>query len=345
MSLDGLDYKDPSALRAALEGHSIRAVARACGVDHTTIMHYRDLALVDAPEPEPDSAALLLEYLKSRPVPTGKPSRATAKPGKKYATELIGCDLQYPFYHEAAFEVFLGLCEKMQPDGVTLNGDTLDLNYLSRFRQNPLIRNDMQADLDECRDLLARVNVCAPEAKKRLTVGNHDLLRFQNYLADHCPPLMTLRMLQAFDALMGLPELGWEMCKEGYWLIDRLRVGHGTAVTNTQGGGSAQSAKKEMLKWSCSGVTGHTHKMGSFYRLDPAGYRTWHEGGCLCDQKKMRAARVTVHSDYDACEDWHLGCVKVTYNPDGESFIIDDIPIIESHGRTFAIYHDEEIAA
>lgn len=288
----------------------------------------------------------LLDYLKSRPVPTGRPSKAKVKPGKKYGTELIGCDLQYPFHHEAAWEVFLALAEVMQPDGITLNGDTLDFPYLSHFRQNPLLRNDMQADIDECQQLLARVNAAAPDARKIMTVGNHDVERFINYLADHAPVLMRLRVLQAFDGLLGLDELGWELSKEGYWLIDRvLRVSHGTAVTNTQGGGSGQSAKKEMLMWGCAGVTGHTHKLGSFYRIDPISYRVWHEGGCLCDQEKMRKARVTTHKPYGTVEDWHLGCVKVTYSVEGESYIIDDIPIIESRGRTFCIYHDEEISA
>ena len=341
------DYHDPAWLTQSIAERGIRGTARYCGVDHTTILAARDRLGIARPGETPDSAAELLEYLRNRPVPTGKPSKAKAATGRKYATELIGCDLQYPFHHEGAFEVFLGLCELFDPDGVTLNGDTWDFPYLSRFRQNPLLRNDMQADIDECRDLLARINTASPRSKKRMTVGNHELERFTNYLYEKCPPLAKLRVLQAFDAILGLPEIGWELVKEGYWLNHErgLRVGHGTAVTNTQGGGSAQSAKKEMLKWSCAGVTGHTHRLGAFYRKDPAGYRVWHEGGCLCDQKKMRAARVTVHTDYDACEDWHLGCILVTYHPDGDAYEIRDIPILESGGRTFALVDGTEIAA
>jgi hypothetical protein len=314
-------------------------------VDHSTIITWRDKF---AQEPEPsDSAQALLEYLKNRPIPTGKATRATAKPGTKYAKELIGCDLHVPFHHDAAFEVFLGLCEKIQPNGVTLNGDTLDMPYISRFRQNPLISNDMQADIDEAVSYLARINTAAPNALKRMCVGNHDLERFINYLFEKCPPLAKLRVLQSFDGILGLSDMGWELVKEGYWLNHErgVRVGHGTKVTNTQGGGSGGSAKKEMLSWNCAGVSGHTHKLGSFYRLDPSGYRVWHEGGCLCDQKKMRVARVTVHTDYDACEDWHLGCVLATWNTEGDSYVLDDIPILENHGRTFCIYRDEEIVA
>jgi hypothetical protein len=297
------------------------------------------------PTPEPDSSALLLEYIKNRTPPTGVPARAHSS-SKRYAVELIGGDLQYPFHHEAAWEVFLGLAEKMQPDGVTLNGDTYDFHYLSRFRQDPRVRADMQADIDECRELLTRVNACAPRALKRMTVGNHDLDRFMAYLMERVPALMTLRALMAFDAILGLPEVGWELVTEGYWLIDKvLRVSHGTAVTNTQGGGSGQSAKKEMLMWGCAGVTGHSHKLGAFYRVDPISYRVWHEGGCLCDQKKMRAAGVNTHKPYGTCEDWHLGCVRVDYSLEGESYIITDIPILESKGRTFAIWQDEEVVA
>lgn len=300
-------------------------------------------------ETDPALIEKLVAYLEARAVPYSAPPVA-APSGRKYATELIGCDVQYPFVHDAAWEVFLGIADVLQPEGITLNGDTLDFHYLGHYRKDPRVRADMQADLDECRDrVFGRVNAAAPKARKRLTMGNHDWDRWNNYLMDRAPEIMNLRVLtshEGFDALLGLPELGWERFTEGYWLIDKVfRVGHGVRVSNKLGGGSADAARKTMFDWGCSGVMGHTHRLGAFYRVDPISYRVWHEGGCLCDQHKMRDAHVTSHKVSGTIEDWHLGCCRVDWNPGGDSFIITDIPILESHGRTFAIVNDQEVAA
>lgn len=344
LDLATFDFRDPHQLSQALKDHGLREVARLRGVHHTTLMEWRDKLLADQPI---DSATALLDYLKARAIPTGvRP--IVNRQGKQYLTELIGCDLQYPFHHEAAWEVFLGACEKLSPEGVTLNGDTWDFHYLSRYRKDPRVRADIQADIDEVREkILARVNTAAPDSRRTITLGNHDWVRWETYLFDRCPEIVKLRVLENFGALLGIEEMGWTLAKDGYWLIpDVFHIYHGTRVTNTLGGGSGQSAKKEAQDFgACSGVSGHTHRLGSFYRKDPAGFRVWKEGGCLCDQAKMRQAGVTTHKYGVREEDWHLGFVRVDYAADGESFFVSEIPILESKGKTFCIVDDEEIVA
>jgi hypothetical protein len=286
----------------------------------------------------------LLEYLRSRRVPEGAPPKVKVN-GSGYATELVGCDLHYPHHHRAAWEVFLGACEHIQPQGVTLNGDSLDLAQLGRYARDPRTFTPVQNDIDQCRELLARVPAAAPDARCTLVMGNHEWGRFENYLWTRCPELASLRCLD-LESLLGLDELGWRYAKDGYWLIpDVLVLDHGSRHTNSLGGGSAQTARKEMLDIGTSGVTGHTHKLGMFWRQDGIGYRVWAEGGCLCDQDRMRAAGVTARKRGPSREDWHLGFLKVDYKPGGDAFTVTPIPILSNERRTFAIIDGEEISA
>jgi hypothetical protein len=285
----------------------------------------------------------LLDYLRNRPVPIGRGSRV--KPSKgKYATELVGCDLHAPFHHEGAWEVFLAAAEKLQPDGVTLNGDTLDLNQLSRFTKKPTAIRQVQADLDWAREnVFARVNAVAPLARRTCVLGNHEYERWLRYLYERVPELATLRALD-LEGLLGLTEMGWRYEPDGYDLIDGFDVEHGDRHTSMIGGGSAMSARKEMIDTGTSGVTGHTHHLGMFWRNDNAGYRVRLEGGCLCDQDKMREAFVTARKRGRKREDWHLGFAIVYYHPDGEAFSIEPVSIIDNGRRTFAVVAGEEIS-
>lgn len=286
----------------------------------------------------------LLDYLKSRPVPQGRPPKASAT-DRRYKRELIGCDLHAPLHHEKAWELFLAVAQELQPEGITLLGDVLDLAMISRFVRKPSAVRQLQTDLDWAREnVFARINAVAPNAVKTFVPGNHEGERWERYLYERCPEIAELRCL-AMPALLGLDELGWCYEPDGYDLIPGvLTVTHGDRHTNTLGGGSAMSARKEMLDTGLSGVSGHTHRLGKFYRYDLAGYRVWVELGCLCDQEKMREHRVTSHKRGRKVEDWHLGFGLVYYTDEGQAFDIKDVPILQSRRRTFCIIGGKEIA-
>jgi len=298
----------------------------------------------DAPAGDAQEAVReLTEYLKTRTVPKGvKPAASIT--GRKYAVNLIGSDVHYPFQHEGAFEVFLGIAQAIQPDMLTLNGDTFDFAQLGRFVKNPAHVRGIQRDLDECREnILARATAAAPDAERVLVLGNHEAGRWMNYLWSRCPEIADLRCLD-MGVLLGLDEMGWQYAPDGYWLTEAICVDHGDRHSSVLGGGAAMSARKEMLDVGTSGVSGHTHHLGMFTRMDRQGYRMWVEGGCLCDQRKMRDAGVTARKRGLKVEDWALACTIVYYNPKGESFKIEPVPIIDSKGRTYAIVNGEEIS-
>ena len=343
-SLGDLDYKDPVALLAALETHSIRAVARACGVDHTTIMAARDRALREQAQPVTDPAKELLEYLRSRTVPSAPGPTAASKPGE-YATCLLGSDFHFPHHHEGAFEVFLGLADRIKPTEIAIPGDLFDFSQIGRYVRDPKHYVPIQTDIDVCREhVLGRINTASPSSVRRFMVGNHEEGRWQNYLFTRAPELSSLRCL-TMEAVLGLTEMGWYWQPYEHWITDSLITFHGDRHTSALGGGSAMSARKEMLDMGCSGITGHTHHAGAFFREDRTGYRVWYEIGCLCDARKMQAAGVTTHRTPTKAHDWHLACALVRYRPGHSAFRVELIPIVDDGKRTFCIWQDEELTA
>lgn len=339
-------YQDRDWLLQSIAECGVRGTARKCGVDHSTIIVWRDK--LEQPKTETDEHAIqeLLAYFQSRPVqPVSRPPRHSLT-GNKYAVEIIGCDLQAPLHHEGAWEVFLSTIKTLKPDGVTLNGDILDLAMISRFVKRPKSVRQLQVDLDWAQEeVFGRVNAVAGDALKTYVLGNHEGERWERYLWERCPEIAELRVLE-MQHLLGLADMGWRFEPDGYELVpDVLMVEHGDRHTSTLGGGSAMSARKEMIDTGMSGVSGHTHKLGKFYRDDNAGYRVWLEGGCLCDQVKMREHRVTARKRGHKKEDWHLGFAIVYHHVGGEAFSIVDVPILVQGKRTFAIVNGQEIAA
>lgn len=312
--------------------------------------HYRgrgaDPLAPAPPQPEPDrtlDADELLWYLQNRTVLEPPPPAVSAS-GRKYATALVAADLHFPYQHRGAFEVFLGLIADTQPEEVVLAGDIFDWPQLGRYIKKPSEVRALQDELDVCRgEVLARVNTAAPRATKRFLVGNHEHGRWQRYLWDKAPALASLRCLD-MEALLGLSEMGWVFQNYEWWPTDALCVTHGWRHTNQIGGGSAASARKQFLDMGCSGVSFHTHHLGSYFRQDRSGYYCWVEGGCLCDWRKMQEAGVTTRTTPTRPEDWHLGCVRIHYHPGGSAFRLELIPILEDEdGRTFCIADGHQI--
>lgn len=369
ISAEEFDYTNPGQLRAMLfwagSGRKLELWCKKHGIEVTAsrLNYYRELYGIPIPDPRyrrrsermqqapaipsppSDSTAAqeLLEYLKNRTVPTGRPPVTKPTDGR-YVREMIGFDLHAPLHHEAAWELFLAVIDKVKPEGVTLGGDVLDLAQISRFVKKPSAMRQLQTDLDWAREhVFARINAVAPDATRTMVLGNHEGERWERYLWERCPEIAELRCLR-MEVLLGLDELGWQFEPDGYELIPGVFViEHGDRHTNALGGGSAMSARKEMIDQGISGCSGHTHRLGAFWRLDNAGYRVWYEGGCLCDQFKMREHRVTTRKRGRKLEDWHLGFLIVYYSSQGQSFFVEAVPILQNKRRTFCIVQGEEV--
>ena len=210
----------------------------------------------DAPSPTAESLRRIAEYFEGRAVPTAPPPTAAASPGD-YATCLVGSDLHFPFHHEGAFEVFLGLADRIRPAEIVLDGDVFDFAQIGHFLRDPDAHSSFQSDIDACREqILARVSAASPASVRRFIVGNHEEGRWKRYLFSRCPEIAGLRCL-TMEAVLGLTEMGWIWQPYEYWVTDSLCVYHGDRHTNALGGGSAMSARKESIDMGVSTVTGH----------------------------------------------------------------------------------------
>lgn len=293
---------------------------------------------------EDHSLDRLLEWLERRTVPTCPPP-SPSQGGRQYATALVASDLHFPYHHRSAFQVFLRLAATIRPDELVLAGDVFDWPQISKYLSKPSENRPLQDDLDACRaEILAPINAAAPQATKRLLLGNHEHGRWQKYLWERVPALASLRALD-LEALLGLAEMGWHYQEHEWWPTDSLCITHGWRHTNQLGGGSAASARKQFLDMGCSGASGHTHRLGSYFRQDRSGYYTWVEMGCLCDWRAMQAAGITSSSTPTRPEDWHLGCLRLHYHPGGSAFRLELLPILTDGDHTFCIVDGEEVSA
>lgn len=239
--------------------------------------------------------------------------------------ELNLSDLHIPYYDPFAWELTLNIVEVVKPTTINVLGDGLDFYQLSTFDKDPKAIEDggLQENLDQWFRLMLQLKRRAVGCKFRYLPGNHED-RLRRYLMRN-PELYGLRGLE-LEALLRLEELGFEYYPEEIEIIPGLLVGkHGDVVRRE----SAFSAKGELEKekHSVSTITGHTHRLGTYYVRTRWGIVKAHENGCLC---------LLNPSYIRGIPNWQQGLSQVHHNG-GELFHVEDIPFFNSGERIKAI--------
>lgn len=134
--------------------------------------------------------------------------------------------------------------------------------------------------------------------------------RLERYLKKH-PELFSLDCLK-LPKLLELDTFGIEY-QDKHFKLGPLKITHGSVVRKF----SAYTAHAEMDKHDCSGISGHTHRLGVFYKKTPSRYMAWYEGGCLCD----------TDPEYVTSPDWQQGFIYGYIEKD--SFSVTPIPIVD----------------
>ena len=192
---------------------------------------------------------------------------------------LVLSDHQARFNDPYTEEAVLKFEEDLHPDVVFLAGDVFDFAALSTYRKTLFEEASLQTDLDAGRGVLARQRQTNPGSRIVLIEGNHEE-RLTRYLLDKAPALAESVELSIPNFLRvgdyGVEYVGpYGMGEEWHGLF----IHHGTRVR----GESAFSAKAEYLEAGTSGVSGHTHRLGSYYYTDRTGPHAWYENGCMCN--------------------------------------------------------------
>ena len=214
-------------------------------------------------------------------------------------------------------EAALLLIKDVQPHRVVLNGDINDFFQLSRFFKGN--REDtLQEEIDESNELRRRIRGAAPNATIDENEGNHDN-RLLSYVVLNAKSLSLLRAL-APDELLCSRELGINRHPGAGFLLRRhFLVKHGDLVRAD----ALATAKAELKKAKVSGVSGHTHRLGTYRE---AGYHAlqWTEQGGL-----MR-----LDPDYIVGPpNWTQGLAVIEASTRSEAFVVHEVPFVEGSLR------------
>jgi predicted phosphodiesterase len=227
-------------------------------------------------------------------------------------------DLHIPFADPLAIRLLIKIVKVWQPDFLIYDGDALDFYSVSTHDKNPdrLKNSGLQNEIDQWTDIATEINNAAgAECVKTFVPGNHED-RLRRYLwrdsALHGLEALAIPNLLRLDAL----GIGYEE-HEVSLANGNLIVKHGERV-RAKAGASAM-AELEKAKFSYSGISGHTHRMGSTMTRTRHGVVGWWENGCLCD----------LNPEYVNEPDWQHGVSLIWHTPGQDAFTVQSLPFLD----------------
>jgi len=181
---------------------------------------------------------------------------------------------QHARYHDRRTEdAVLNFLSDFKPNLIVNNGDLFDFEALSSFRKTLAARASLEEDKAWGNALLCAQRAVVPDAEIVLIEGNHEE-RLERYLLDNAEALSASLNVPGFCELPDYVEYigpyGMGLDWHGVLVYHGSRLG-------------INPSKAELLDAGTSGVSGHTHRLGSYYHTDRSGAHAWYMGGCLCN--------------------------------------------------------------
>jgi hypothetical protein len=219
-------------------------------------------------------------------------------------------DWHVPFHDKKALSVAFNFAETLEPNIIIID-EIADFYALSKFSKDARRRLMMQDEFDECQKWLWRLRNRFPNTRIIMLESNHDR-RLMKYLNSQAPELGYLRCL-ALDHLLGID--GMKIEYKQHLIYKKVLFKHGDIVRRD----SAMTAKAEFVKEGMSGASGHSHRLGQFFKRLRGGKYSWTECGCLC----------TLDPDYvEGTADWGQGVGAFFFSEDTERYDPKVFPII-----------------
>ena len=206
-------------------------------------------------------------------------------------------------------ELFLG---ELQPELVIYAGDMGDFYQLSKFNKNPERADKLQSDLNSTAGLFKRQRDLLPNSRMVFELGNHED-RLKRFLWGNSPALESLKCLTV-EELYKLKDSGVECVdyEDGVLINKVFMITHSDIIRAHSG----FTAKGMSDKHGGSGIHGHSHRLGSYYKRNRFGIYGWWENGCLC----------TLDPDWIQNPNWQQGFSLVHFK--GDRFWVEQIQII-----------------
>jgi len=231
----------------------------------------------------------------------------------QYERSICLSDVHAPYQDDVAIATACRFIKWYKPHNIFLLGDIIDFYSISSFMKDPE-KMDLQEESDQAKIFFSSIRGVAPKANIVMTLGNH-CNRLDKYLWLH-PELRKMRMFQSISNLLDLEKFKIKcLDRKDRLIYNNIKLEHGDVVRKH----SAYSAKAQMEKRGMTGISGHTHRLGSHYLKNESGFYAWYENGCLCD----------LDPEYVDEPNWQQGFTVINHSRTGDRFDINQICITD----------------
>jgi len=234
---------------------------------------------------------------------------------KRYVKYLVIPDFHAPYEDYRALHAVYEFAKNWKPDEIMLLGDHVDFYPLSSFNKNPDRINTLQTEIDALHYHLKEMRKFH-KGKITYLEGNHEY-RLIRYLWKHAAELNSLRNINTIPALLELDLFDID------FKVHTFRHGvlfkHGNLVRKH----SSYTAKGELEAEGTSGITGHTHRIGSHYVTNRNGAHAWYEMGHLSDESKQEYMGGKVAN-------WQKGFGVMIYDKREKRWTVLQFPIVNN---------------
>lgn len=193
----------------------------------------------------------------------------------KHSQIFVLSDIHIPFQDNDTLSIVFDAMVDAQPSHVVLLGDVLDCYSISKFCKRPDRVRNLQTEINIFYELMRELKKELPNTEFHYVLGNHEN-RLERLVLEN-PGLFGLEALEP-SKLFRLDELGIFYHKTKVKLNNFIYY-HGDCVRKD----TSYSAKAEFMDHKMNdGISGHTHRLGSYYTTYEQNPTGWFENGCLC---------------------------------------------------------------
>lgn len=195
--------------------------------------------------------------------------------GTNHQQVFVLSDMHIPFQDDETLKAVFDCVVDNQPQNIVLLGDILDCYSISRFSKRPDRMRNLQWEIDTFYKMMKHLMKHLPNTEIHYVLGNHEN-RLEKLVLDN-PGLFGLEALEP-RKLFRLEELGIYYHKTKV-KINGFTYYHGDIARKD----ASYTAKAEYMDHKMQdGVSGHTHRLGSYYSTYEQKASAWFENGCLC---------------------------------------------------------------
>jgi len=241
-------------------------------------------------------------------------SKEYEKMKKRYEKVLVIPDIHAPYEDYRALHGIYRMINNESFDKIKIMGDLVDFYALSTFDKNPNRITGLQNEIDVAQYHLGKLRKVF-SGEITLFEGNHEY-RLMKYLKKN-PEMSSLTRINNIPSILELNKFGVKYKKNE--LYKGILFKHGNLVRKHSG----YTAKGEFENEGTSGISGHTHRLSSFYVTNRSGYHAWYEMGHLCDEGLAEYMEGKVAN-------WQKGFGVLTFDNKLKTWKMEQIPIIKN---------------